>query len=362
MHHRVSFWGSATVEYTLAAAFMLAVIAFFLTQTDWQNTLQSLQAALMGGDAPNGSRTLTVRALGDVSGLKEAQRKLRTREICFKSGSCVTLPMIPEKATAADTIGGLGGDFLAMQASVFRDIAAEIEEQGGDSSLSDLIRELASEFGKIGKSFSEADEILAKYNCDVRACNADTFTRGEQYKLGYFLYELPQKNFQDARAAYDAVRNYLSANPDSLNIFPEAKELLSMQWQQGVAVARGVDFCKPDSCITRQSDETEWVPFQTETDIFVTRRGREIPVTNYKANGASLYRTIHRLGGDDNEYYVNGEWVNLAGPIPSGWDRPLHMGFSKLDLNPELLKNSATLLDITAETLCRNGDPDNCEL
>lgn len=116
--NRDRFMGSAAVEYTLGASFMLGAVALFLTQSQWMPMLQELQARYLHGDVKE-AKSMNVRAMGDISDMSGAVRKVGSQQICFQSGVCVNMPLIPNSGAVADTAGGLGGDLIGAYAKSF---------------------------------------------------------------------------------------------------------------------------------------------------------------------------------------------------------------------------------------------------
>lgn len=109
------------------------------------------------------------------------------------------------------------------------------------------------------------------------------------------------------------------------------------------------------------SKETYVTPFNIRTETKYNKRGAAYSVTNYRANGANMYRSFTLPNGKyRQQIYINGGWQPYSGAIPEGLEQPLHMTFTDFHMTPAMFKNLANQMAQTAASVCTNNDPANC--
>lgn len=357
--------GNALAEYALAAAFMLGAVGFVLTQGDWGGKLAALQQDLLASSGLSVTgRTLTVPPLGTVV----RPNKLATLEkqkICFASGSCINLPVIAAGATVTDTAGSLGGDLTNEFASVLQQLADELAAKNADPIVVQLVTELANSGHNVGNSISDFNNVLLKYDCDLRACDSSMMDPSDSWYIAGGANHIKSVVFSSGmKPRYDLLMAYLDANPSALASFPEAQNIIALEYNQIKTIVEGQQFGCANSAST--CDWSTTAPTTTPlTPVTTTyhdpNTGNLVTSTYHMAGGTHPVYWETTVNGVTKTYSFNGAgWEPYVGTIPAtytGTSLILDNGTFPL----ESTQNNAELVHQDSNVICGSGgDVNNC--
>lgn len=166
---RKALKGNAMMEYGLSGVLLLTLVGSAFSQTDWVSKVGTLQQNLLNAGVGAGGKTLTVEPLGSVI-RPHAVSSIKSEQVCFASGTCVDLPVIPAGATVADTTGAMGGELTESFSSVMTKLAEELAAKGADPILVQLITDLANSGHNTARYVKNVEALINQYDCDIRTC------------------------------------------------------------------------------------------------------------------------------------------------------------------------------------------------
>lgn len=363
---RQAHCGSALAEYALAGAFMLGAVAFILTQEDWGGKLAVLQQDMMNAGLTSGSRTLKVPPLGTIA--RTSHRYAMAKEnICFTSGTCVNMPVITPGTTVADTTGAMGGELTKSFADVMLQLAKEIEAKGGDPILVQLITELANAGHDTANYVKMVEGLIAKYDCDVRACTSDFIGQSELWRISKGMNEAKRLYYETIMAGkYSLLEDYLAANPSVLSSFPEAKAIIDLEYKQiGLTLQGAVDYGCADpasSCVQTNTTVVRNVVSTSKT-FADPDTGASVTLTTYTRQDSitPLYETVV-LNGVTTTYKIGLGNVRTVytGTIPSTITIATSVSY-EADISHKTVANNAELIHQDSNVICgAGGNTSNC--
>ncbi len=197
-------------------------------------------------DATMVGTTAEIKTIGELSAEKYAlQQKImagtvsriggertplydRTDEVCFSSGMCLDIPVISNSAGVADTAGGLGGDLAIKLASTFEQIATQLEDAGMDPTIVSYVTMLSNGGHDIGTSM----QVIAEA-CEVTPCSPSVISSEiSSFNSG-------KSSFQNR---LNLLNTYLDQNPSALDAFPKARDIITLEAEQIMAIANGANY------------------------------------------------------------------------------------------------------------------------
>ncbi|MBK8190307.1 MAG: hypothetical protein IPK79_07620 [Vampirovibrionales bacterium] len=354
--------GNALAEYGLAGAFMVGALLFLCTQMNIGDKIKWTQAALLNAGIGNGG-TLTLAPFGKLI-RDNKMAALKSEKICFASGNCIELPVIPAGATVAETAGGLGGDLTNKFADVLTKLAEEVKTKSDDPIVTQLITELANAGHEIGKNLNNTEDLIKKYDCDIKACSSENIPLGDLNGIqdrGNFLKNALYN--QHMTSKYQLLKDYLAQNPQALATFPEAAAIIDLEYQQiGQILSDNHSLCASGTSCQTQFDYKP-TPVIPSTKVYTNpETGASITETLYTVNGVPWYRSV-TMDGETTSYQSssnNGSWLPYTGTIP-GTVQGATLTSMIVTISPQEVQNNSVLIHQDSNVICGSGgDVNNC--
>lgn len=279
--------GNTLVEYGIIGGLILAVsiVVMMVLGGNLNQTLLGLKhdfqksAGAANPKAGGPTTPMAGSASGQTSAPVTVADGIARSQQCFGQGLCLDVPVV-DPADVTDTAGGNGGKLTHAMASVYQQLADQLEAQNEDPALVDMLRNLANQ----GHTLGDSEQSLINFcppgaTCDKSAAAYNTSAQnlGQLQNQKIDTISTSSAQFASAKAS---LNDFLQRNPALLP--PPLQQTVNTQADniQNIAFAF-------------QGAQTGVTATQTKGDMAVSLQMD--PAAAHKTHGAS--NRICAVGG-----------------------------------------------------------------
>lgn len=288
--HPDSAHGNSLVEYTLPIAIVALVVFSLLSQMDlgltFQSKLTNSQKGTMEGEALNQEIAghLAPGGLGSKENLRAYYKGngftySEGNTVCLGGQNCMTVPNIAD-GSVAEVDGGLGGQTTRKLADFLQKIAQQLEEDGADPQLKNLVKDLANKGhqmadGQLGlfeyattgsESYKNSYKVNGNSNGDPKyttICPNDDDCSKQRIKTTNTYNQL-NINHQEFSSLHQQLKNYLQMHPGALEGLPGAESIINQSADQISQIQQNLSLeSSTDSASFNQDGSSKYYNYAT---------------------------------------------------------------------------------------------------
>ncbi len=271
--------GNSLIEYTLPLVVLVIGAGLVAILTDVPGRMAQYMADTLNGEQAGVS--IAVRPLGSdaLAGMRNGGQAdgppgmventpfprssartgpgyASTQRACFGSGLCLDIPEV--SGSPLDTTGGLGDGLTHQLADVLDQMAEQMERDGADSGMIDLVSRLANQGHTMGDHEKAMSDLMHScFGGGGLLCenNPDVYRRTANM----------EKELRDKDAVlleiHRQLHDYLAVNPNALEAYPEARQIIDLETQLISQIANNLH-----GAISHRTQEEAGHTFAVNTD------------------------------------------------------------------------------------------------